>query len=317
MEFFKKIAIGVIVGFILMFARKYLFINASAIEYEKGYTIQIAANGVSYQLAGESESYPTLQNYWYDGLSAWVRGFTYTGNKGLYSPKWYIPVNSAVNNTAFDNGLADLSFLFVSEGAIADYTEPYTFEVSGVDRGHYSCESTSSVVAAIPYDQYNEGVYVRSVRYTAVRCPDIPLDQDYRIIQTTGIFVNGKVGITDPTWSLKVDNSSNQAVVNAINNSSTAINNSIQEINDADISSSTKESVDDSDLNDYTSTESDLFDSTSSNYSVEDTLDVGLDANGSLFLWDTITSFIHTHVKVFGCVISMLSLGIIKLALGR
>lgn len=316
MDFFKKIAIGVIVGFILMCARKYLFINARAIEYEKGYSIQIAANGVSYTVSG-TDYYPTIERRYYSGLQATIGGFSYTGSYGVFGQKWYIPVNSAVNNTAFDNAIGDVSFMYVSEGAIADYTEPYTFEVVGVERSHYSCTSTSSVVASIPYDQYNEGAYVRSVRYTAVRCPNVPLDQDYRIVQTTGIFVNGFVGISDPTWGLTVVSNSSQDIINAINNGNNAINNSIQEINDADISSSSKESVDDTDLDNYTETETDLFDSTDSNYTIEDTLDVGLDSNGSQFLWSTITSFIQTHSKVFGCVISMLSLGIIKLALGR
>ena len=247
----RRIIVGVAIGLILFLCRKHLGLNAYALEYQKAYSIEIGPNSVCYTLSG-TEYCPNIQGWYFSGLASNVYGFEYTGAYGIFGQKWYIPVNGAVNNTAFDNGIGDVTFMYVSEGAIADYTEPYTFEMAGIYRGHYSCESTSSVVATIPYDQYNEGAYVRSVRYTAVRCPNVPLDQDYRIVQTTGIFVNGKVAISPPTWALRYENSSNQQVIDAINNGNTAITNAVDDVNDTLTDSSTDDpSSDLEDMQDY------------------------------------------------------------------
>ena len=46
-------------------------------------------------------------------------------------------------------------------------------------------------------------------------------------------------------------------------------------------------------------------------------MSIGIDANSSSWIWDTLTRLIQSHSVVFGMFIAILSIGIIKLALGR
>lgn len=47
------------------------------------------------------------------------------------------------------------------------------------------------------------------------------------------------------------------------------------------------------------------------------TMDLALDGQSATFTWDTLTKFIKSHAKIFNFVISMLSIGLIKLFLNR
>lgn len=46
-------------------------------------------------------------------------------------------------------------------------------------------------------------------------------------------------------------------------------------------------------------------------------IDISIDSNTNDFIWDFITSAINTHTRIFGFVVTILSIGIIKLALNR
>ena len=46
-------------------------------------------------------------------------------------------------------------------------------------------------------------------------------------------------------------------------------------------------------------------------------LSIGIDSKSSSWVWDTLTSLINSHSVIFGLFIAILSIGIIKLALGR
>jgi len=92
-------------------------------------------------------------------------------------------------------------------------------------------------------------------------------------------------------------------------------NNKLDEMNNADLDDKDKELPDDSKYQDYESSENDLKDKV--NQADLSKLEIGIDEKSSLFVWDTMTRLIQSHSVVFGMFISILTVGIIKLALGR
>lgn len=87
------------------------------------------------------------------------------------------------------------------------------------------------------------------------------------------------------------------------------------EFMNSDISDEDKELPDDSKYQDYTDTENDLKDKV--NEADMSVISIGIDANSSAWVWDTLTRLIQSNSIVFGMFIAILSIGIIKLALGR
>ncbi len=92
-------------------------------------------------------------------------------------------------------------------------------------------------------------------------------------------------------------------------------NKKLDDMNNADISAQDKEQPDSSKYDDFKDTEDSLIDMTKQ--ADMGSIDIGIDGNSSSFIWDTLTSFIQSHSAVFGMFIAILSIGIIKLALGR
>ena len=72
---------------------------------------------------------------------------------------------------------------------------------------------------------------------------------------------------------------------------------------------------DDSKYDDYESVEGSLKDKV--NQADLSNLSIGIDSNSSKWIWETLTSLLQSHSAIFGMVIAILSIGIIKLALGR
>lgn len=93
------------------------------------------------------------------------------------------------------------------------------------------------------------------------------------------------------------------------------INRNHNEIMNSDISDDTKSLPDKSSFEDYQTAENSLKDKIKeADMSV---LDIGIDTNSSNWVWTTLTSLIQSHSAIFGMFISILSIGIIKMALGR
>lgn len=92
-------------------------------------------------------------------------------------------------------------------------------------------------------------------------------------------------------------------------------NDKLDEITDMDISDQDKELPDDSSYQDYTEAEGDLMDKV--NEADMDSLDIAIDTNSSNFVWNTITDIFNSHPMIMSTIIAILSIGIIKLALGR
>lgn len=117
----------------------------------------------------------------------------------------------------------------------------------------------------------------------------------------------------DPVRDLIIQNNSNtQSIINNNNTNAQAIQDGI---NNADYTGST-EQPDSTEFNNYHSEEQDLKGIVSNNTDLS-VLDIGIDTDTSTWLWDTLTRLIQANSAVFSMFISILSIGILKLALGR
>lgn len=115
----------------------------------------------------------------------------------------------------------------------------------------------------------------------------------------------------------KIDNSTNSINnnINDMKDKQDVTNNKLDEINNADISSSDKELPNTDSYDNYQESEGALLDKVKeANF---DNLSIGMDLDSSNFVWSTLSSLIQSHSAVFGMFIAILSIGIIKLALGR
>lgn len=142
-----------------------------------------------------------------------------------------------------------------------------------------------------------------------------------------GYVGNGKVGssggVYSPNYpiSLEISNVSildyDLSFINGLeqNNSQQETNDKLDEITDMDIPDQDKELPDDSSYQDYTEAEGDLMDKV--NEADMDSLDIAIDTNSSNFVWNTITDIFNSHPMIMSTIIAILSIGIIKLALGR
>ena len=92
-------------------------------------------------------------------------------------------------------------------------------------------------------------------------------------------------------------------------------NSKLDDIQNRDISDSDKELPDDSDYDDYEEAQGDLTDKISS--AELDNLEIGIDSDSSNFIWDTMQKCLNSHPYIFSTFLAILSIGIIKFALGR
>lgn len=112
--------------------------------------------------------------------------------------------------------------------------------------------------------------------------------------------------------SILVSNGKGQDIIINQNNS---IINKFDDIINSDISDKDKELPDDSNYDDYNKAQDSLTDKVKQ--ADLSNINIGIDKNASSFVWDTLTSFLQSSSLVFSVFIAILSIGIIKLALGR
>ena len=115
--------------------------------------------------------------------------------------------------------------------------------------------------------------------------------------------------------ALTVNFNNIQNSINQFKEEQQATNDKLDEIIDMDISEEDKELPDESSYQDYTDAEGDLLDKV--NEADMSVLDIAIDTNSSSFIWDTITDLFNSHPMILSTIIAILSIGIIKLALGR
>lgn len=100
-----------------------------------------------------------------------------------------------------------------------------------------------------------------------------------------------------------------------LNKNQNKTNDKIDDIKDMDIDSDAKEKPDDSDYKNYEKSQGDITDKIDD--VPMDNLDIGIDADSSNFIFESMYKFINAHPAVFSMFIAILSIGIIKLGLGR
>lgn len=164
-------------------------------------------------------------------------------------------------------------------------------------------------------------VYVMALNYRYTPPTNYALPYWSLIIMEQNLAV---VDLSDPNQSI-IDSqiaAANSIITNNDKNTEKLldeIEKNNQELIDAiegeDLTTSEKTPVDKSELNDYESSEDALLNEDRLN-SIND-IDISIDSNTNDFIWDFITSAINTHTRIFGFVVTILSIGIIKLALNR
>lgn len=131
--------------------------------------------------------------------------------------------------------------------------------------------------------------------------------------------INGVKDKQDQTNSKLDDLNSKQDQTNSklddLNKNQNKTNDKIDDIKDMDIDSDAKEKPDDSDYKNYEKSQGDITDKIDD--VPMDNLDIGIDAESSNFIFESMYKFINAHPAVFSMFIAILSIGIIKLGLGR
>lgn len=110
-----------------------------------------------------------------------------------------------------------------------------------------------------------------------------------------------------------INSSIENGTSNIINNQNNNTQIIIDSITDGELEDNTQ--PDDSKLNDYEDAENNLIDRDSLNNI--NNIEISLDSNSNTFIWNLVDRIINTHTLIFGLIITMLSLGIIKLVLNR
>ena len=70
------------------------------------------------------------------------------------------------------------------------------------------------------------------------------------------------------------------------------------------------------DFDDYIDSEQDLIDSYA-DIDIEDSINIEIDSDASNWVWTTMTALLNTNAFVFGMIITILSVGVIKLIFNR
>lgn len=98
-------------------------------------------------------------------------------------------------------------------------------------------------------------------------------------------------------------------------NAQNQTNEKMDEIINGDISAEDKQEANTDEFDNFKNKENELLDKFN-DVNVND-INIGIDSNASTFIWETLTSLIQSNQVIFSLVISILSIGVIKLALGR
>ena len=174
--------------------------------------------------------------------------------------------------------------------------------------GYMQCELDNNLIATcrIPKNENNIAINGYSM--------NIGLNNNSSTIKvgfTTGVYNLCR----DSGEQIRVDVNSIKNKLDQNNQTQQESNKKIDEIKESDISSESKESPNTKEFNDYQDAEKGLFEK----METADTskLNVAIDGNSANFVWDTITRFYNSNALIMNLLISILSIGIIKMALGR
>lgn len=265
-------------------------------------------SGLNSQFSLSTAQYPYALYGWTFNLSdtAWFQiGNIYTLEVTIYDNAssieylegWSYALTSGVDNYAVSNSHADLMSVDITRSG-SNIT--YIIKFKALSEFRYL-----RVNARAPFNLQDDRVYSSK--------SDIDTTMFMNSMRYTGDFIIRMV-----SYTLKSEEDKNQASLDKqdeTNDKLDETNQTLDEIKDMDISEEDKELPNDDAYQDYTEAEDDLMDAV--NEADLDVLEIAIDEDSSNFVWDTLTDLITSHSLIFGTIVAVLSIGIIKLALGR
>lgn len=236
----KRIIVGIIIGLVLMACRKYLFVNARALEVN-----HVAPDGLGYCLTEDSCGLVDMTTYAPSGLFTTFYGFGW-GAYNRLNMYWAFP--SAGNY----NTPVDIHFTIYNQNVYDDDIFPFQVMIKDDNGSLFTCNVNSSNSTL----NISSGTRTTTALYTNVLCENIALSSSrFRVILgsrfDTGYGGNGVVAISPLTI---YEHSSTSAVTGAINNASSSVTNSVDDLNDS-INDDTISSDTDNDISDLQNTD--------------------------------------------------------------
>ena len=200
---------------------------------------------------------------------------------------------------------------------LTDFTieSPTIRQISAVSGNQgYICDIGNSAVSNVlnkPSDNFSIST---SITYT-VSC-NMVMGSDglggfHIYFDRHGKTINNITGGPNITFT----KSDSQNIISSQQATTNAINDNWNNFSNADLDDSDKQSPNTDNYNDYQTAENNLFDKMDE--ADTDNLDVAIDSNSATWVWDRITEWLGTHALLMSFLVSMLSIGIIKMALGR
>ena len=256
-----------------------------------------------------------------DGGGLWDGGYATISSCNEVNME--INVNN-IGNKSGDNLLVTVTFC--STGTYYGSILTPGYDLTGATLIHnYSIQHSNTACRVGGYD----GVVMQSIWNLSVPVNSFSLhswggvrDNYTVLVDVTGITISD----FDPAMAQEfLQYQQNQTIIDQNNqlingfgnlqNQQQQTNDKLDDITNMDIPDSSKEDLDDSSYQDYQGAEDDLMDSVGE--ADLSSVDISIDGDSSSFIWDTITDIFQSHPLIMSTVIAILSIGIIKLALGR
>lgn len=219
----RRIIVGIIIGLVLMCARKYLFINANA----QVVPVQVAPDGIGY--CSDATNCSTLNMISWQPAAWFTRFYGYDFNNNLrYNLFWAVPSAGDFSSPV------DIHFTIFSASASNGLFDPYQVYIKDDSGGVYSCEVFGS-------NNKNNSQDISLI--SPVICPNIPLSNArFRVV--IGSYISTSLASSSSNFfgisHLTIyEHSNNSAVTGAINNASSSVSNSVNEVNNTLSDSST------------------------------------------------------------------------------
>lgn len=228
--------------------------------------------------------------------------------------KHYLPATGNIGEITTTN----INGYFVnpcSSGQDISYTMKINFYKQSTDQNTMAwVRVTNGIDGCTGYFEVINGVYTYN-NVCNLKSGDVPKFSLYFQEDSRGQTFY-RVGIpTNFSYTCQVGN---QAIIDADNANTNKIINKLDSISGGWISEmeATYESVnpDGADFEDLEDVETSLHTYTNVNLN---SFDVDLDSDTNSWVWNTLTSILNTHTLIFGMIISILSIGLIKLILNR
>ena len=270
-------------------------------------------------------------NLGFGGISKSINQNIYRNNNNIFS-NWgrtYISFSLIVNNQTGGNiyPIKQISVTSTNNIFVCNYGNT-TIDYDDIQNGYIYdviCDANIGVNGLqsidITFDNYDSvyGVYVATSQYmTLYQNLDLNiaqvLQQQQAITQGYLNTIHSAIDLNG-TYIVSAIQALQTQQIQAINNQTQQQQQQHEEIMEEDIDSTSKQNVDETKYNDYKQKEDTLM-QTGNNADLSG-LSIGIDTGTSETIWQLITRIIQSNAKVFGLFISILSIGIIKLALAR